>query len=277
MNRMLTLLLTLLTGTGIAHAASVPFTFQARTKVVQGDRVRYEVRPYTYYFRVEVLSDQGGLKPESRKDGKPYIEAVPQERYSIRIYNPLPVRAGVNLTVDGLSSISGKPAAPSKGKKWIIQPDSYVTISGWQVSEGDMRRFFFTSKESSYAAWRSNAWGRDLSVNCGVIGAAYFWSKDDMEDWLETHPVYEPVYRDDVSKDEASQHKAGALAPSAERQQAGTGMGERESHPVRNVEFHYDTGMYRAAQAVVIYYDFAPEPPRPRPFTDEYAPEMPAR
>jgi hypothetical protein len=274
---MLTLVLTMVLGAGIATAATLPFTFQARTKVIQGDGVRYEVRPYTYYFRVEVISDQGGVKTESHKDGKPFIEAVPEERYAIRLYNPLPVRVGVNLTVDGLSSISGKPVGPSKGKKWIIQPHSFVTIRGWQVGGDDARRFYFTSKEASYAAWRSNAWGRDLSVNCGVIGAAYFWSKDDMEDWLESHPVYEPAFREEISQDESSRHKAGAAAPSVEKQQAGTGMGERESHSVRNVEFHYDTGMYRAAQAVVIYYDFALEPPRPRPFTDDYAPEMPMR
>ncbi len=277
MNRTLALIVVIILGAGALTAATVPYTFQARTKIVGGDRVRYEVRPYTYHFRVEVLSDETGPKRESVRDGKPFIEAVPQERYAVRLYNPLPVRVGVNLTIDGLSSISGKPVGPSKGKKWIIQPHSFVTIRGWQVTGDDARRFFFTSKEDSYAAWRSNAWGRDLSVNCGVIGAAYFWSKDDMEDWLEAHPVYEPVYRDEIAQDGMSRSKAGVPAPSVERQQAGTGMGERESHPVRNVEFHYDTGMYKASQAAVIFYDFAATPPRPRPFADEYAPEMPMR
>ena len=275
MNRIQMLVVAMVIGALSLPAATVPFTFEARTRVVRGDSERYEVRPYTYYFRIEVLDDRTGLKREGVKDGKPFIEAVPEERYSVRLYNPLPVRVGVNLTVDGLSSISGRPAGPSKGKKWIIQPNSFVTIPGWQVSGDDTRRFFFTSKEASYAAWRSNTWGKDLSVNCGVIGAAYFWSKDDMADWLEEHPVYEPVYREEISGNESTRQKA--AAPSAERQDAGTGMGERESHPVRNVEFHFDTGMYRASQAVVIYYDFAPEPPRPRPFTEDYAPEMPVR
>ncbi len=277
MNRMMRLAVLIVLGAACLPAAVVPFTFQARTRVIRGDRTWHENRPYTYRFRVEVVSDRTGVKGESRRDGKPFITAEPEERYSVRLYNPLPVRVGVNLTIDGLSSISGKPTGPSQGKKWIIQPHSFVTIPGWQVSSGDARRFFFTSREDSYAAWRSNAWGRDLSVNCGVIGAAYFWSSDEMEAWLEGHPVYEPDDREEISKDEALRQKSGAAAPSAERRQAGTGMGERESHPVRNVEFHYDTGMYKASQAVVIYYDFAQEPPRPRPFTDDYAPEMPMR
>ena len=275
MNRTLALIVIVILGAGALSAATVPFTFQARTKIVRGDRVRHEARSYTYHFGVEVIADETGVKPESRRDRKPFIEAVPEERYAVRLYNPLPVRVGVNLTIDGLSSISGKPVGPSKGKKWIIQPHSFVTIRGWQISGEDARRFVFTSKEDSYADWRSNAWGRDLSVNCGVIGAAYFWSKDDFEEWLEEHPIHEPVYREEISKDEAMRQKA--AAPSAERQQAGTGMGERESHPVRNVEFHYDTGMYKTSQAVVIFYDFAPRPPRPDPFPGGYAPEMPER
>jgi len=80
---------------------------------------------------------------------------------------------------------------------------------------------------------------------------------------------------EEISKDEVSRQKVGASAPSAEKQQAGTGMVNGEPpRPERG--FHYNTGMYRAAQAVVIYYDFAPEPPAPA-LTDEYAPEMPMR
>lgn len=271
-------------GVGTAWTATKDFTFSCRTKIIRDGHAVYEVRPYTYTFRVEVISDDAGTKGESWKDGKPFVTAVPEERYSIRLHNPMPVRIGVNLTVDGLSSITGGPVSPSKGKKWIIQPNSYVTIRGWQVSGDDSRRFFFTSKDASYAQWRSNSWGKDLSVNCGVIGAAYFWSKDEMQEWLDENPIYKYTYREDrqgLEKDEISARKSQNVAPSAEgapRPQAGTGMGEHESHPVRHVDFHYDTGMYRVNQAVIIYYDFPPTPPpppKPNPFPGGYAPEMP--
>ena len=42
------------------------------------------------------------------------VLAEPEERYSIRLHNPLPVRVGVNLTLDGLSTITGKPAVPKR-------------------------------------------------------------------------------------------------------------------------------------------------------------------
>lgn len=254
---------------GLTYGRSVPFTFQAKTKII-GDSVRYENRAYTYYFKVEVISDLSGRKSELSRNGKPFIEAIPEERYAVRIYNPLPVRAGVNLTVDGLSSITGKPVGPSNGKKWIIAPYSFVTIRGWQVSGDEVRRFFFTSKDASYAAWRSNAWGKDLSVNCGVIGAAFFWSKGDIEHWLEANPVYEKDNYNEYSKSDKAPQSATRTG-----QKAGTGMGEAESHPVKSVVFNYDTGMYRASQAAVIYYDFADVKPQPDPFPDEFAPKMP--
>ncbi len=207
-----------------------------------------------YTFRMEVISDQWGKKPEGARYGKPFVSANPGERYSIVLYNPLPVRVAVNLTVDGLNSISGNPSSPSEGRKWIIEPNSHVKISGWQVSSRHNRRFFFTNKEKSYAAWRSNAWARDLSVNCGVIGAAFFWSREDLA----------PPPR--ITQAPQSSAK--------EKPQAGTGMGEKKPHPVVTVQFDYDTGMYNPKNALVIYYDFGPPRP-PQPFLDKgFAPEQ---
>ena len=53
-------------------------------------------------------------------------------------------------------------------------------------------------------------------------------------------------------------------------------MGERESNPVELVHFHYNTGMYKSRQAVIIYYDFAKVKPQPHPFLGmDFAPEQP--
>jgi hypothetical protein len=204
---------------------------------------------------MEVISDQWGKKPERIRHGKSNITVSPGERYAVVLYNPLPVRVAVNLTIDGLNSISGNPGSPNEGRKWIIEPHSQVKISGWQVSAQHNRRFFFTTREESYAAWRSNAWARDLSVNCGVIGAAFFWSQKDLAPpaRITTAPL-------------SSARK--------EKPQAGTGMGEKRHHPVTTVEFDYDTGMYNPRNALVIYYDFGPSRP-PQPFMDKgFAPEQ---
>lgn len=273
-----------------AFAASQPFTFKCRTKIIRDGVVRYENRSYTYNFLIEVISDENGTKYETTKNNRPFITAIPWERYSIILHNPLPVQVAVNLTIDGLNSITGKPCRPQDGSKWIIDPYSYVIIRGWQVSGNDARRFYFTTKDESYAKWRSNSWGKDLSVNCGVIGAAYFWNKKDMENYFENNPVYEytqkpiPFSRWFGLEKECSapcledKARAKQVAPGEPRlrREAGTGMGERESHPVELVYFNYDTGMYKPHQAVIIYYDFVKVQPQPQPFLGmDFAPEQP--
>lgn len=253
-------------------------TFRCRTKVIRDGIVRYEKRPYTYNFQVEIVSDDTGTKYETSKDDYPFITANLGERYSIIIRNPMPVQVAVNLTIDGLNSINGKPCSPSDGSKWIIDPYSYITIRGWQVSGADARRFYFTNKKASYASWRSNSWGKDLSVNCGVIGAAYFWNKKELERYFEENPVYEYTHKS-VPYNKMKKECLREEAPCEEvlpEQKAGTGMGERESNPVESIRFDYDSGMYKTKDAVIIFYDFAKVPPKPQPFLNEnFAPEQP--
>lgn len=266
-----------------AVAADKNFSFRCRTKIIRDGIVRYENRPYTYNFLVQLISDETGTKYELPKNSHPFVSANPGERYSIILHNSMPVRVAVNLTIDGLNSITGKPCRPADGSKWIIEPYSYITIRGWQVNGQDARRFFFTTKDESYAKWRSNSWGKDLSVNCGVIGAAYFWSKKDLEKYFENNPIYEypkkprPFSRWFGWEKEEAGFSAPCLEDRAEiKKKAGTGMGERESHPVELVRFDYDTGMYNPRQAVIIYYDFADVCPQPKPFLGmDFTPEMP--
>jgi hypothetical protein len=278
MKRVLIIFVALLAlGVTASLAATKSFSFDCRTKIIRHGRPVYEIRPYTYDFRVEVISDDEGRKREGSKWNRPFIEAYPEERYSVKIWNPMPIRVGVNLSIDGLNTVTGKPGGPAEGRKWIIEPYSFIKIKGWQVSSRDLRRFYFTSKQASYASWRSNSWGRDLSVNCGVIGAAFFFSKSEMEYYYERNPIYEGG-RDYRNEEEGApgvmSKSTGAPAPAAAaKPQAGTGMGERESNPVDRVQFNYDTGMYRATQAVIIYYDFPERRRQPQPFDDGYAPQ----
>jgi hypothetical protein len=238
----------------------------------------------SYPFQMEIVSDDSGEKTERFDNGTPSIEARPGERYSVRLYNPMPVRVAVNLTVDGLNSISGKPCGISDGPKWIIEPGSSITIPGWQVNGSEARRFFFTKKTRSYAAWREQETGRRLTRNCGVIGAAFFWNRSELDAYFRS----QNAWRDERMMNSATEGYGGrrdaALAAPAEpeaapkaKQEAGTGMGERRTNPTVDVAFHYDSGMYRPEQALVVYYDF-PEPVRsPNPFPGTaYAPELPS-
>lgn len=275
-----------------AHATEKNYNVKYRLAIMQDGALIHENRYQNYGFRVEIVNDTEGTKPETSKNGYPFVTASKGERYSVRIYNPLPVQVAVNLTVDGLNSITGKPSGISDGSKWMIDPYSSITIPGWQVSGGEARRFFFTNKPKSYAKWRGNQLGEDLAANCGVIGAAFFWSQEELNQYYDDHPIYRYTQKpipyssfDLKAKKEMAKNYASSMAPSASApnadlqaepapQQAGTGMGESESHPTYQVDFHYDTGMYSLAQAVVIYYDFAGTP-SPNPFPAlSYAPEM---
>jgi len=134
-----------------AAAAERQQMVEARTRIVDGRREWQEARQYPYAFRVEVVADRGGVKEEGSRDGRPFITANPGEEYLVRIHNPLPVRVAANLSIDGLNSLTGRPATTEAGKKWVIEPESWVDIRGWQVSAGTARRFYFTSKQESYA------------------------------------------------------------------------------------------------------------------------------
>jgi hypothetical protein len=274
------------------QAANKDFNVKYLLAIQEDGRLLHEARHQAYGFRVEILDDSQGVKSESSKNGRPYVTAFKGERYSVRLYNPLPVRVAVNLTVDGLNSISGKPSGISDGQKWMIDPYSSIIIPGWQVSGGESRRFFFTDKPKSYAKWQGDNLGKDLAANCGVIGAAYFWNQEELDRYYDDHPLYRTTYRPMpydalcAKKSERMDSSAPAasgmgayeneIRPAAPPQeQAGTGMGEKESHPTYEVDFTCNTGMYSPKQAVIIYYGFDAAPV-PNPFPElGYAPEMP--
>lgn len=242
----------------LAWAATRDFSFWCRTKVIRGNQVYYENRCHTYNFTIDVISDNCGCKTEQCYYRYPFICAQPGERYAVVIHNPMPVRVAANLMIDGMNSITGNPGIPGDGSKWLLGPNSTATIKGWQVNQRELRRFYFTSIEDSYARWRSYQLGQDLTVKCGKISVAYFWSKQEMEAYWETHPIHEYPYPPCPMTDERRERGPGETScrPEFEEKKAGTGMGEKKDHAVEFVDFHYDTGMYREEEVVSIYYDF---------------------
>src|SRR5260221_5255479 len=185
----------LVLGASSAQAAVKDQEVKYRLAINQDGRLFHEPQRQSYGFRMEIVTDMEGVKPETYKNGRPFVTASKGERYSVRLYNPWPVRVAVNLTVDGLNSITGKPSGIADGHKWLIEPYSFITLRGWQVNGEEARRFFFTEKPKSYAKWRGDKLDKDLSVNCGVIGAAYFWSQKELYAFYEAHPQYrDPIY-----------------------------------------------------------------------------------
>ncbi len=101
-------------------------------------------------------------------DGRWYVEAFKGREYAIRLRNPYGVRVAVALSVDGLNTIDARHTTASDARKWVLGPYETVTISGWQTSRTEARRFEFTTEEQSYA----QALGR--GGNLGVIAAVFF-------------------------------------------------------------------------------------------------------
>ena len=116
---------------------------------------------------VEILV---GGAPQRRyaHGGRWYVEALKGREYAIRLHNPYDVRVAVALSVDGLNTIDARQTTAADARKWVLDPYQTVTISGWQTSQTEARRFEFTTEARSYG----QALG--ATANLGVISAAFF-------------------------------------------------------------------------------------------------------
>jgi len=236
-----------------------------------------------YSFEANIVADDWGSFPEIRKNGKPWLQVYPGAEYSIVIYNPLPVRVAVAVTIDGLNTIDGNRTTPDKAQKWLIDANASITVRGWQTDQGSLRRFVFTDENNSYAEWKGKRDRKKYTQNLGVIGIAYFWNSAELREALQPP---EPFYENDWSYGRRSKSMEPSAADeqespkAASKPRAGTGMGGQEHNYVYDVEFHYDTGMYRSRDVLTIYYEFEHCTPPLRPFVDDergrrFAPEMP--
>ena len=203
--------------------------------------------PHTSAPTVEILVN-GSPQPRYPHNGRWYVEALKGREYAIRLYNPYGVRVAVALSVDGLNTIDARETSAADARKWVLDPYQTVTISGWQTSRTEARRFEFTTEAGSYG----HALGK--TANLGVIAAVFFKER--------IRPASE------ISSDSTSQRVAPALpqaasaggnTSSAESTQkkadeyAATGMGRRTEHAVVRVSLDLEDA---PAHAVNIRYEF---------------------
>ena len=116
---------------------------------------------------VEIMV-KGVSQPKFVHNGRLYVEALKGREYAIRLRNPYPVRVAVALSVDGLNTIDARETTAGDARKWVLGPYEIVTISGWQTSQSEARRFEFTTEARSYGA----ALGK--TENLGMITAVFF-------------------------------------------------------------------------------------------------------
>jgi len=202
---------------------------------------------------VEIMV-KGISQPKFAHNGRLYVEALKGREYAIRLRNPYPVRVAVALSVDGLNTIDARETTAGDARKWVLGPYEIVTISGWQTSQREARRFEFTTEARSYGA----ALGK--TENLGMISAVFF---------KERVPVPVPYSSNEAKRTQDQAPRVGA-APAAPAQEAGaessrmraadeyaaTGMGRRTDHAVTQVWLDLED---TPSQALNIRYEFRPQ------------------
>ena len=184
---------------------------------------------------VEILID-GVAQRSYTHNGRLYVEALKGKEYAIRLHNPYPVRVAVALSVDGLNTIDARRTSAAEARKWVLGAHETVTISGWQISQAQARRFEFTTEAKSYA----QALGK--TGNLGVITAVFFKER------------VAKVTRQEGAPAPGSQESADASsARTLSNEYAATGMGQRTDHAVTTVWLDLES---KPAQTVNIRYEY---------------------
>ena len=182
-------------------------------------------------------------------NGRWYVEALKGQEYAIRLHNPYPVRVAVALSVDGLNTIDARETTAADARKWVLDPYQTVTISGWQTSQTEARRFEFTTESGSYG----QALGK--TANLGMISAVFFRERVPPMEMLSDSARQ-------LNAPAPSASAAGQSAGAAERREkkadeyAATGMGRRTDHAVVRVSLDLE---HAPAQSVNIRYEFRPQ------------------
>ena len=161
---------------------------------------------------VDIVVD-GARQPRYAHEGRWYVEARKGREYAIRLRNPYPVRVAVALSVDGLNTIDARETTAAGARKWVLGPYETVTISGWQTSQLEARRFEFTTEARSYG----QALGK--TANLGVISAVFFKERV-------------PAVMRETSKDERGRQRP-APPSSAPRSKSRVGRGQEGRRRVR--------------------------------------------
>ena len=128
---------------------SFAYLMAAGLALAAGPRAAMSASPVRHSVEeVDILVD-GAPQPRYAHDGRWYVEARKGREYAIRLRNPYAVRVAVALSVDGLNTIDARETTAADARKWVLGPYETVTISGWQTSQTEARRFEFTTEEHS--------------------------------------------------------------------------------------------------------------------------------
>jgi hypothetical protein len=202
----------------LAAVAATPSALQASRPSVAGS--------------VVVVVD-GRAVPQYSAFGTRYVEALKGRQYAIRLHNPYDVRVAVALSVDGLNTIDARHTTAAAARKWVIGPHETITISGWQISMAEARRFFFTTEDRSYATRLGQP------DNQGMITAVFFRERAPVRIVPLAQDNAAGNARREAPRPAGAEAKAEALSGRAE-EYAATGIGQRTDHRVELVRMNLE-------------------------------------
>lgn len=204
--------------------AAIALTACANNPVIGNQVLGPIYQPYSAPVEIAIVSDNRGELPEypvngNQADYRAYVEALPNERYRVRVINNSRQHVGVVIAVDGRNIISGKPSwLRNTERMYILEPHGRAEYEGWRTGANRVNRFFFTEAGNSYAG----AFG-DYSA-MGVIAAAVY---------AERRPV---AIMDNISGG-YGMPQAPVHAESKAQAAPGTGYGETAHSPSQTASF----------------------------------------
>ena len=146
-----------------------------------------------------------------------YIQAMPNDRYRLRVANNGNQSVGLVIAVDGRNIVSGKQSwLANTERMYILNPHESADYEGWRTGTNQTNRFYFTEAQNSYAA----AWGDNSAM--GVIAMAVYAER----------PRPEVYNHAEIASDSAVAAKSAAPTRAA-----GTGFGESTYSPSVSVAF----------------------------------------
>jgi hypothetical protein len=260
---------------GLALLAVSAFAFSKWPTEAANSEIAPQYRQPVYPeagFDVQVLVN-GRPLDEYVARGKNYVEAIAGAEYELRIRNPLPYRVAVALSVDGLNTIDAQHTTAWNASKWVIEPYSTISVSGWQMSSERARQFYFTSERDSYGAKLGQ------TSNLGNISAVFFRERRAYPVPIAPPPHPRPYEEDSKrrnseaptagttadssanAKDSAGTAqnspltRKGQISPQPDDEYAATGIGRSVQNDVHWVNMELDS---RPAGEVMIRYEYYP-------------------
>lgn len=198
--------------------------------------------------------DRHETLPRHPHHGREFIEGRPGHRYAVVLQNLTGERVLAVVSVDGVNAISGETAGAGQAG-YVLGPWQRMEVRGWRKNLSEVAEFEFTALGDSYAA-RTGRPG-----NVGVIGVAAFRERRPPPPrWESEITQAAPSAKAQAGTADAAAPEAAAegarsrrYAESAQRQQLGTGHGQRRWDAATTT--HFEREGRHPNQVLSLWYD----------------------